>query len=86
MTGFDISPQAAEFWKAHQAAQSRVEFHLDDFHPINLQKFDVLLMCDVFEHMRDPFTFLELLRTHAHHFVFHIPLDLKRKLFQVGHR
>lgn len=76
MTGFDISPQASEFWKDHRAAQAGVEFHLGDFHAINQQKFDVLLMLDVFEHVRDPFTFLELSRTHARHFVFHIPLDL----------
>jgi hypothetical protein len=29
-----------------------------------------------FEHVRDPFTFLEESRRHARHFVFHIPLDL----------
>jgi hypothetical protein len=33
-------------------------------------------MLDVFEHVRDPFTFLEDARRHARHFVFHIPLDL----------
>jgi hypothetical protein len=33
-------------------------------------------MLDVFEHVRDPFTFLEHSRQHARHFVFHIPLDL----------
>ena len=77
MTGFDISPQAADFWKEHQHANSGgVDFCFGDFHTINKQKFDVLLMMDVFEHVRDPFSFLENSRRHAAHFVFHIPLDL----------
>ena len=33
-------------------------------------------MLDVFEHIRDPFSFLENSRRHATHFVFHVPLDL----------
>jgi SAM-dependent methyltransferase len=75
MTGFDISPQAAEFWKDHQNLDG-VEFLLGDFHKINQKTFDVLLMLDVFEHVRDPFTFLEASRCCATYFVFHIPLDL----------
>ena len=80
MTGYDISPQAAEFWKEHQPVTAEgaeiIEFHLGDFHKINKQKFDVLLMLDVFEHVRDPYTFLEMSKQHAQYFVFHIPLDL----------
>jgi len=77
MTGFDISPQAAEFWENDKHINSEgVNFCLGDFHAINKQKFDVLLMIDVFEHVRDPFSFLENSRRHATHFVFHIPLDL----------
>jgi cyclopropane fatty-acyl-phospholipid synthase-like methyltransferase len=78
MMGFDISPQAAEFWKEHQCTNSGggVDFCLGDFHTINKQKFDLLLMIDVFEHVRDPFSFLENSRQHAANFVFHIPLDL----------
>lgn len=33
-------------------------------------------MLDVFEHVRDPFTFLEKSLAFAKYFVFHIPLDL----------
>ncbi|MEI6066086.1 MAG: hypothetical protein WCP96_02005 [Methylococcaceae bacterium] len=33
-------------------------------------------MLDVFEHVRDPFTFLRESHRHAKKFVFHIPLDL----------
>ena len=80
LVGYDISPQAAEFWKEHQSVTGErekiIEFHLGDFHAINKQKFDVLLMLDVFEHVRDPYTFLEMSQNHAEYFIFHVPLDL----------
>jgi hypothetical protein len=76
MKGYDISPQAAQFWEQHNDAAGGVEFQLGNFHEINRIKYDVLLMLDVFEHVRDPFSFLENSRRHATHFVFHIPLDL----------
>lgn len=80
MTGFDISPQAAEFWSDHTDIEGvrnhKLEFKLGDFHAINDKKYDVLLMLDVFEHVRDPYTFLELSGEHAQYFIFHIPLDL----------
>jgi SAM-dependent methyltransferase len=76
MTGYDISPQAAQFWEQHNEAGEGVEFQLGDFLEINQIKYDVLPMLDVFEHIRDPFSFLENSRRHATHFVFHVPLDL----------
>jgi hypothetical protein len=33
-------------------------------------------MLDVFEHVRDPFTFLEESKQFSDYFIFHIPLDL----------
>ena len=75
MTGYDISPQVAQFWEQHHEGGG-VEFQLGNFHEINQIKYDVLLMLDVFEHIRDPFSFLENSRRHATHFVFHVPLDL----------
>lgn len=75
--GFDISPQAEAFWSRHDARTSEeIIFRRGDFHAINTSKHDVLLMLDVFEHVRDPFTFLEKTRPHASYFVFHIPLDI----------
>jgi len=76
MTGYDISPQVAKFWDEHARERGNLEFHLGDFHEIDRNVYDVLLMLDVFEHVRDPFSFLENSRAHAGHFVFHIPLDL----------
>lgn len=75
--GFDISPQAATFWSQHvNIAGKQINFTLSDFHASNSTFFDVLLLLDVFEHLRDPMTFLEELHNHARFFVFHIPLDL----------
>lgn len=76
LAGFDVSPQAVGFWNAHRTAGSTIDFRLGDFHAVNEVTFDVLLMLDVFEHVRDALTFLEQARRHARHFVFHIPLDL----------
>ncbi|HEY6923996.1 MAG TPA: class I SAM-dependent methyltransferase [Steroidobacteraceae bacterium] len=72
LVGYDISPQLSSFWER----QKDIDFHIGDFRTQNNEKFDVLLMLDVFEHVRDPFTFLEDARRHARNFVFHIPLDL----------
>jgi hypothetical protein len=72
IVGYDISPQAQNFWQETEG----INFYLADFHEANQEKFDVLLMIDVFEHVRDPFTFLERSRSHARYFIFHIPLDL----------
>jgi cyclopropane fatty-acyl-phospholipid synthase-like methyltransferase len=74
MIGFDISPHVCSFWQDH--TDSGVTFLLGDFHEINRLKFDVLVMCDVFEHVRDPYTFLERSKVYGEYFVFHIPLDL----------
>jgi SAM-dependent methyltransferase len=75
MTGFDISPQVVSFWEQHKEV-SGVEFHLGDFHKINNSRYDLLLMLDVFEHVPDPFSFLENSRPCSDYFIFHIPLDL----------
>ena len=74
--GYDISPQVTQFWGDDQDAGGDVTFNLGNFHELNALQYDVLLMLDVFEHVRDPFSFLEESRAHAQHFVFHIPLDL----------
>jgi cyclopropane fatty-acyl-phospholipid synthase-like methyltransferase len=75
--GFDISPGLRRFWVDEQNQKnSEVTFTLGNFHEININRYDVLLMLDVFEHVRDPLTFLEESRAHALKFVFHIPLDL----------
>lgn len=77
LVGYDVSPQLANFWNSVEPGLSGgPTFHLADFHTKNTEVFDLLLMLDVFEHVRDPFSFLEATRPHAKKFVFHIPLDL----------
>lgn len=78
MKGYDISPQLSKFWLKHNESEGgkEIEFILGDFHVENEVIFDVLLMLDVFEHVRDPLSFLENSRQYASYFVFHIPLDL----------
>jgi hypothetical protein len=72
--GVDISPQLKGFWKQSPS----IAFHRGNFHEINNEVFDLLMMLDIFEHVRDPFTFLDQSRLHARYFVFHIPLELTR--------
>ena len=75
--GYDISPQAAKFWTENlDSCGGGVVYTLGNFHEQNTTQYDVLLMLDVFEHVRDPFTFLEDSHRHGKKFVFHIPLDL----------
>jgi hypothetical protein len=83
MTGYDISPQASTFWYDEYQVKllkgdclSRIKFILGDFHEKNQKNYDLLLMMDVFEHIPNPFQFLENARHHAQYFIFHIPLDL----------
>jgi len=72
--GFDISLQAADFWE--EPDKQGIIFQIGDFLEINKKTYDLILMLDVFEHLRDPFTILERVREFASYFVFHIPLDL----------
>jgi SAM-dependent methyltransferase len=85
MIGYDISPQAVQFWEQHTKTGGGIDFQLGNFHEINRIKYDVLLMLDVFEHVCDPFSFLENSRRHATHFVFHIPLDLSASAIVRGY-
>ena len=72
--GYEISPDAAAFWERHH--DLGIQFRVGNFLEEETQKFDLLLLLDVFEHVPDPFEFLSALRSRAEHFIFHIPLDL----------
>ena len=76
LSGVDISPQAAAYWRQHSHLAPRVSFEVAALESILTRRFDVVMMLDVFEHVRDPFSFLESARSCGGHFVFHIPLDL----------
>jgi len=72
--GFDIAPALVEYWNQH--ADARIDFELGDFLAVSRRHYDVILLLDVLEHLANPFDFLARVRTHADHFVFHVPLDL----------
>jgi len=72
--GFDIAPDLARFWGAHSAAN--IEFKSGDFFTLSRERYDLMLVMDVIEHVPDPFDFLARLRDRADYHLFHIPLDL----------
>lgn len=74
LDGFDIAPGLARLWE--QRSGDGIRFTLGDFLELNRDRYDLLLVLDVVEHLGDPFTFLDRLRTHADRVVFHFPLDL----------
>ena len=72
-TGFDVSGDAARLWPVERP--TNLNYRLDDFRETT-ERYDTLLLIDVFEHVEDYIGFLRSLRTRATNFVFHIPLDL----------
>jgi SAM-dependent methyltransferase len=72
--GFDISPHAAQFW--NRLRNDKLRFTCGDLLEVSLQRWDLLLCLDVFEHVEDYVGFLKRLRLKASHTIFHIPLDL----------
>jgi len=73
--GFDISPQAIELCKLVESES--VQFSCEDLLlENNVAHFDVLLVIDVFEHIRDYMGFVERCREKAEYKIYHIPLDL----------
>ncbi len=71
--GYDISSDAISF--AKQREKERLEFKHENFLETN-EKFDLLLMIDVFEHIDDYLGFLKLCRNKAKNTIFHIPLNI----------
>lgn len=73
MVGFDTAPEPVEI--GNRAARPPVELVVGDARDTD-ERFDLLLMVDVFEHVEDYLGFLRDFRNRAAHFVFHIPLDM----------
>jgi SAM-dependent methyltransferase len=72
-TGYDISTDAIDF--ARQREKDRLKFKLENFLETE-EKFDLLLMMDVFEHVDDYLGFLKQCKTKSRHTIFHIPLEV----------
>lgn len=72
--GFDIAPAVARFWP--ESAGNGLQFTLGDFLTCGENRYDVVLLLDVIEHLANPFEFLLRVRPRGRYFVLHIPLDL----------
>lgn len=71
--GFEISSDALE--KTRGRETEKLSYHLCDANQ-TAQRFDVVLLIDVIEHIEDCFGFLRSLRERTEYVVAHIPLDL----------
>jgi cyclopropane fatty-acyl-phospholipid synthase-like methyltransferase len=73
--GFDISKDAIGI--AQQKTTSNLRFELKDITETSDQdRFDVLLIIDVIEHLPNYFSFLESIHKKSSYTIFHIPLDM----------
>lgn len=72
-TGYDISPDAINL--SRPKTNKNLQFINGDLSSSD-QYFDVIVMADVFEHVRDYLGFVSAISQHANYLVFHIPLDL----------
>jgi SAM-dependent methyltransferase len=94
--GYDISPQAIELCENVGGKNCRFVCKdlLEDIDD-NTQRSDVLLVIDVFEHVRDYMGFVEKCRKIADYKIYHIPLDIHvssvmrnafiRSRYSIGH-
>jgi SAM-dependent methyltransferase len=82
--GYDISPQAIAICKPKE--NDRLSFHERDLLQESHERFDLLLLLDVFEHVQDYLDFLARLRDRAQSYVFHIPLDMNAMSVILGSR
>ncbi|MEZ5861311.1 MAG: methyltransferase [Geminicoccaceae bacterium] len=73
-TGFEVSPQAFALAKPRETAN--VEFRFGQSLDEMEERFDLVLVIDVLEHLEDYFSFLRQVRPLGHHKIFHFPLDL----------
>jgi hypothetical protein len=71
--GFEISPDAIEQTRGRET--EKLSYHLCDVLQTT-ERFDLVLLIDVIEHIEDCFRFLRSLRKNTEYIVAHIPLDL----------
>lgn len=82
--GYDTSETAIAICRAK--SNGALTFHHADFLTATAERYDLLLLLDVFEHVPDYLGFLEKLRPRAERFVFHIPLDINATTVLLGSR
>jgi len=72
-SGYEIASDA--FLMAKTRESDRLHFYNEDL-TLKNEKFDLLLMIDVFEHVEDPFNFIRKASSKAAYKIYHIPLDI----------
>ncbi len=72
-SGFDISFDAINVAKSKE--NSNLKFFHKNIFETN-QKFDLMLMMDVFEHVDDYLGFLKQSKSYADYTIFHVPMDI----------
>lgn len=75
--GYDISPHAIELCR--KIDKVNLKFSCQNFLASDVSahdKFDILLIIDVFEHVPDYIAFVQQCKAKAIHKIFHIPLDI----------
>lgn len=80
-TGYEIAPEAAAM--ARRRARPGLDFRAQSLFDTD-DRFDLLISCDVFEHVPDYRGFLASMRRHGDAFIFHIPLDLSARTILNG--
>lgn len=73
-TGYDISPDAEQFWSAHHA--TGIRFKVADYLTEHTEPTDLILLLDVLEHVGNPWQFLTVLHGRSRIIAIHFPLDL----------
>ena len=66
-TGFDVSPQLPAYCRFIKASKSQLS--LSDFSSL-ADCYDLILLIDVLEHLRDPLTFIETIAPRSKYFLF----------------
>jgi hypothetical protein len=72
--GYDVSQQALQMSTSRE--NDKLRFKLGDITKEEGAFFDLMLVLDVFEHVKDYFGFLDGIRPNSDLKMFHIPLDL----------
>lgn len=73
-TGFEISEDAFGLCRQRQSLPN-LAFKQGDFLSTDDAKYDLVVCCDVFEHVEDYLGFLRALKSRARFLIFNIPLD-----------
>ncbi len=72
-SGYEISPDAYELCR--ERGRGRLRFFQEDLLE-SKEKFDLMLMIDVFEHVEDCYGFIRKAKERAAYTIYHIPLDI----------